>query len=796
MPAALKSLRYRYAVLTVAAIAALVLTSVPAASDSSDASQQYALARKAASLITHGDFEEAFKAVQAAPAAETKGPSENYLQRLAGWLADYERLQVQRREKARQAYERAWHRAQAAAALLMIRPWLVAHVGPAAEALHNWQEQISDRTWTYAVVRHALKPLLIAEGYYEYVEGLSWATVLGHLRSAQLHSEDEHTFRGLAFVHFVTEQAEAQAQADMADQKWTEATQIYALLEDLYPLDVRYRQLRKDCQRHVRLELFYGSPDDEEGDGAGSHPAVGGADDEPPWRKALRRVEPAMAMAALEKVDRLYVRKPDFRKLTVSGLEALRMLVITEAVHETFPSLKDDRLRSEFLVRLGEQIRRARLERRMTSSRATQYFQRALRINRETVRLPDEVITAEFIDGALETLDEFSTMIWPEALEEFRKYTMGEFSGVGIQITPHPSGYIGVFSPLEDTPAYEAGIRPGDLITRINGEDTKGMSLDDAVKKITGPPGTRVTLTIRHEGESGERDVTIVRDVIRINTVKGQKRDDSGKGWDYWIDPDLRIAYLRVSSFNESTVSQLQQDLKDLTEQGARGLILDLRWNPGGLLPAAVEMCDLFLPDGKLIVSTAGDQSTPWEERARDEIESYPDLPLVILVNDYSASASEIVSGALKDHGRAIIIGERTYGKGSVQRLIPLLDRSSFLKLTTDYYFLPSGRRLHREEDAAEWGVDPDIRVRLTPEEQRAVLALRREADVVPGKGESADGRPAPAGADEEEDQPDESFRDPQLEAALLVMRARLVLQDLGSSPEVAAAQAERIRAQ
>jgi len=333
------------------------------------------------------------------------------------------------------------------------------------------------------------------------------------------------------------------------------------------------------------------------------------------------------------------------------------------------------------------------------------------------------------IDGMLAGLDPFSNFISEEDLAEFNKATRGKFGGIGIQIGMR-YGMLTVISPIEDTPAYQAGVLAGDIITEIEGKSTDGIRLDDAVKTLTGEAGTKVTITVRHVTGKTET-ITITREIIEVPTVKGLRRDKDNH-WVYLIDEDKKIGYVRVASFVENSVPDLRAAVDSMLEQDLKGLILDLRFDPGGILKTAVEMTDLFIDHG-VIVKTKGRATPYWEATATKE-GTLPYFPMVVLVNQYSASASEIVSGALQDHHRAILIGERTFGKGSVQNVIPLRGETSALKLTTSKYYLPSGRCIHREQDMTEedeWGVMPDIVVPMKPEEYVALIRARQEGEVI-----------------------------------------------------------------
>ncbi|RUM89198.1 MAG: peptidase S41 [Thermodesulfatator sp.] len=315
------------------------------------------------------------------------------------------------------------------------------------------------------------------------------------------------------------------------------------------------------------------------------------------------------------------------------------------------------------------------------------------------------------IKGLLSGLDPHSSYLSPDEFHELQIETKGSFTGIGVEITLE-DGVLTVVSPIEGTPAWKAGLRPGDKIVRINGQPTKGMSLMEAVKKLRGPKGTKVTITIFREDTKELKDITLVRDVIPIRSVRAQT-----------LEPGY--GYIRISSFQEKTGKELRQALTKLEKENhpLKGLVLDLRNNPGGLLDAAVEVADEFLDHG-LIVYTKGrrkDQNFKFEAHPNRKKHPYP---LVVLVNAGTASASEIVAGALQDHHRAVILGTRTFGKGSVQTIIPLPDGSA-VRLTTAEYFTPSGRSIQAE------GIEPDLEVpEIKPECFRKKHLEIREKDL------------------------------------------------------------------
>ena len=365
------------------------------------------------------------------------------------------------------------------------------------------------------------------------------------------------------------------------------------------------------------------------------------------------------------------------------------------------------------------------------------------------------------INGMLNGLDPFSTYIPESELPEFNKSTRGKFGGIGIQIGMR-RGFLTVISPLEDTPAYRAGVLAGDFIVEIEGKSTDGIRLEDAVKQLTGDPGTKIRIKVRHM--TGElEEFTILRALIEVHSIKGVKRDDKDQ-WVYWLDPDKKIAYVRITSFTEASAVDLRKVLDPLVKDGMKGLLLDLRFDPGGILKTAVDVCDMFVGEG-VIVSTKGRTAPPLEATATRE-GTLPYFPMVVLINPFSASASEIVAGCLQDHHRAIVVGERSFGKGSVQNVIPLEGEKAALKLTTSKYYLPSGRNIHREEDMTdkeEWGVMPDIIVPMTAEEYISILRARQESEVIhKGTNDAAkpEGPAAPDAPKSDKPKPDASKSD------------------------------------
>jgi carboxyl-terminal processing protease len=323
-----------------------------------------------------------------------------------------------------------------------------------------------------------------------------------------------------------------------------------------------------------------------------------------------------------------------------------------------------------------------------------------------------EAITQGALQGMLSTLDPHSSFLDAEAYDGIQEDTSGRFSGIGIHVGMR-DGLLTIIAPIEDTPGFRAGLQSGDRILKIDGKKAAGMQLREAVSCMRGGKGTAVVLTISRDDEEGPRDVEIVREDIEVPSVKGGNIIRDG------------IGYIRITQFAEPTAAALQEKLDVLATNGMDALVLDLRNNPGGLLKSAIEVAQKFLEKGALVVTTRGRATVLDEARVEGKGETHElNFPMAILVNQGSASASEIVAGALQDHGRAVLIGDTTFGKASVQSVIKLrADGKSAVRMTTAHYFTPSGREIHDQ------GIDPDIPVELTVEEWRRVQIRRAHVE-------------------------------------------------------------------
>ena len=385
------------------------------------------------------------------------------------------------------------------------------------------------------------------------------------------------------------------------------------------------------------------------------------------------------------------------------------------------------------------------------------------RVQSEYVR---EVSMKELLRGALSgmltSLDPHSSYIPPEMYDQLKTDTEGEFEGVGMELTvdPRRGPIIGpgnplfVLRPLPGTPAFRSGIVEGDRIIKIDGESTNGLTINDAVKKIKGPRGTRVTLTIERTldemGDSNVFDVELVREKIPLHSVAHTDMTEDGLG------------YIRLADFKEHTVEELTGKIEELEQGGMKALVLDLRYNPGGLLKSAAEVADLFLPKGAVIVSTKGRRPADamTMESEEEVFLSKEECPMAILVNGSSASASEIVTGALQENGRAIVVGTKTYGKGSVQTVIPLKDKSA-LRLTTAYFYTPRGEQLSNN------GIEPDIKIAMSREDDIKLRQQLPDDTAAPPKQKPGE-------------EPEEKVEDVQLKEAITVLRGYVLLARQG----------------
>ncbi|MCC7519855.1 MAG: S41 family peptidase [Verrucomicrobiae bacterium] len=323
-------------------------------------------------------------------------------------------------------------------------------------------------------------------------------------------------------------------------------------------------------------------------------------------------------------------------------------------------------------------------------------------------KLSYQDLTYSALKGMLSGLDPHSQFMEPSNYEEMKQETGGQFGGIGV-VVGMKDGVLTIISPMEDTPGFKAGLLPNDKIIRIEGKSTERLSLGDAVKQLRGMPSTKVTITILRPSTREVKDVVIVRAMIKVESVKDAKVMDGG------------IGYVRIVQFNEPTADEFEKALQKIEKDGLVGLVLDLRNNPGGLLESAVDVAGKFLPKDQLVVFTEGRNPAAKQEYRVRSSKPHPDYPLVVLINEGSASGAEIVAGALQDTKRAVLVGETSFGKGSVQSVIPVKGNCA-IRLTTAKYYTPSRKVIH------EHGITPDILVPMSDEDWSQILIQRSQA--------------------------------------------------------------------
>jgi carboxyl-terminal processing protease len=346
--------------------------------------------------------------------------------------------------------------------------------------------------------------------------------------------------------------------------------------------------------------------------------------------------------------------------------------------------------------------------------------------------LDEKQLTRDAIRSLLKSLkDPYTAYLPAEELDRYESEVKGAFAGIGAQLKTVDQRVM-VVTPLEDSPALKAGIRPGDVIEAIDGHKAPG-DVQTAVKLILGKPGTQVKLKVVH-ADGVVEDLTITRAQLQLLSLHGFRRDGAGH-WVYWLDPQQKIGYVQIAQFNSRTASDLRKVLQGLQKDGMKGLLLDLRFCPGGLLDQALSTCKLFLARGTILTTRGSNkEEKSWSADGKDTL---GDFPLVVLLNEQTASAAEIVAGALRDHNRAVLVGSRSFGKGSVQALVAL-NEGGALRLTTAYHYLPSGRNIHRRPGAKTWGVDPtdgyyipmpamQLAALSQDAQQRALIHLKKE---------------------------------------------------------------------
>ncbi|MBK7405655.1 MAG: S41 family peptidase [Phycisphaerales bacterium] len=589
-------------------------------------------------------------------------------------------------------------------------------------------------------------------------------------------------------------QADAQARDAESKGEWMKASELFYRLHVLFDIDQRYKGDIDRLSRRLSMIRLY-TPEhywelrnqrrlDAEESALPPYNAMGDS-----YQEKLDGIDAWLVQKSIEVAGTKHVDGEAVRQMLLDGLESVETMATTAELAQAFPGLGDRMTREAFVAHLQDQRKKLEAKNGELSARDIRSTITAvLDDSASTVRIPSEALLHEFGNGAMGALDDYSVIIWPDEVRRFERNTRGEFVGVGVQIQHDELMRIKVVTPLEGTPAQRAGVRSDDIITKVNGESTAGFTLDQAVDVITGPAGTRVNLTVERakDDQTVEQDFTLVRSPIKLRSVKGWKREGASEDdWDWFVDSKSGIGYVRLTQFTENTSDDLRSAVAQMRRAGLNGLILDLRFNPGGLLDQAVAVVGEFVPTGVVVTTENADGVRTGVERANGTGE-LSDIPLAILVNEGSASASEIVSGALQDYASqgkldAIVIGKRSFGKGSVQNAWPLpTTAQSMLKVTTQYYRLPAGRLIHRRPGMTQWGIEPDLTVDMLPSQNEQAITIRRDADVLP-LDENGNLAQAPTAQVNPDDLIQKGI-DLQLEAAVVLLKGRTVASDEGKT--------------
>ena len=567
------------------------------------------------------------------------------------------------------------------------------------------------------------------------------------------------------FVLDALTQMKVNADADEQQGKWMDAyAHCYYWLTAIFEDDDAYQDKAEELIELSAIEL--GLKDSTCGETA---------------TERYQGIEPEMFLRALQLLGGNYVHEVDYQQMITDALKRCRLLArVLENTQEslawsaTKEQLSEWNLGLETLQPEDDQLTQNTQKKPESVLRV---FEGVLALNAITLKLPETVVIAHFAEAALASLDPFTSLVWPWNVKDFEKSMTQQFTGIGVEISKS-TGILKVVSLLPDTPAYKSGLDADDEIVAVDGEPTEDMSIRCAVSKITGPKGTKVSLTIRRPSTGETTEVVIRRDKIVVQPLRGWTRDAGGE-WNDLIDIENRIGYIRLTAFTENSGPDLDESLRKLEKAGLNGLILDLRFNSGGYLQASADVVDLFVKEGLIVTSKPRQGLETYEIAHRSG--THPDYPMVVLINGSSASASEIVAGALQDpkHRRATLVGQRSYGKGSVQVVTPYTGDGSQLKYTIAYYHLPSNQRVQNryqviKEGREDWGIAPDVEVELRTNEIKEMVDIQRNNDVLARTDHEANGGSMKRHAIRETLQ-----ADPQLSIGLLVLQSKLTAQGI-----------------
>jgi len=573
-----------------------------------------------------------------------------------------------------------------------------------------------------------------------------------------------------SFVKQIIQKANTKATQYESKGRWLDAyTDCYWWLQTIDPNNEEYSDYAEQLlEKATIVSSFQDSPCESRGE-------------------RYEKVEKRMFVRAIDVLNFNYVSLVDYRQMADKAVKRCELLaeainssrIVRDALVVELDGQYCKKLSAWSAALAGtlDEVNQSPMG--ISKDKFIDVFEKVLALNSTTLELPGGMLIAQFAEAALSALDPYTNMVWPKQVQDFERTVTNEFTGIGIEISK-PKGLLTVVSLLPDTPAYNSGLDAGDVIEAVDGVETKDMTLICVVHRITGPAGTKVTLTIRRQGEDKTRDIPITRAKIIVPTIRGWQRTEAGK-WLYIVDDQKKIGYVRITSFSEKTASDLEKVLDALEADGLKGLILDLRFNTGGLLSSAIEVTDKFVKEG-VIVSTR--PRFVWTSAPAHKKNTHPNYPLVVLINRLSASASEIVAGALQDeaHNRAILVGERTQGKGSVQGITSHPEGGAQLKYTMAYYHLPSGQRVEtrdvmKKQGRKEWGIGPNIEMELRSDELKKMMDVQRDNNVLVKADHSNSGAPELKKHTVEET----LAADSQLAVGILVIKSKLIQEEAKS---------------
>jgi carboxyl-terminal processing protease len=562
------------------------------------------------------------------------------------------------------------------------------------------------------------------------------------------------------FVKQTVRQAKRLAAEFESQGRWLDAYAIcYSKLELMYEYDDKYSAYAKLLQEKADIAAFLQDSPCET------------------CQERYEGIEKQMFINAVNFLDSSYVNIIDYRSMAIKGINRCKSL--TEVISNPYLDMKNkigDIQCKAFMAALTamlDELNESQIS--ISKDKLVDVFERVLVMNESQLGgmgLPPALLVVQFAKGALSSLDPYTVIYWPSQAKQFEKVLTNQFTGIGIRFSKEDESPK-VLSVLPDTPAYHSGLEAGDVIVAVDGVGMDRMSPNCVAQSIAGPEGTKVTLTVRHEGDDEARDIIMRRTSIVVPSIRGWQRSETGQ-WIYMIDTYNKVGYIRISCFDSKTVGDFERTLIQLEKQGLKGLVLDMRSNPGGLLNGAIEIADMFIKEG-LIARIQPRCGMPNYVSAHME-KTHPDYPLVVLIDRYTASSAEILSGVLQEpkHSRATIVGERSYGKSSVQSIVSHIGGGAKLKYTTAYYYLPSGQKIkNRDTDTkiscGNWGVLPDVNVKVRSDELRKIAKMQRANELAVKGGLNNAPNVQRFSSRETID------ADPQLATGILVLKSKMI---------------------